>query len=769
MSSARPSSLLPRWFLVASLAAGALAAACGDDLGASPGGPGGAAGVGGSGGPGSVTSGEALYKQHCASCHGPAGEGGSGKKLRGWAKGQQELVSTIDLRMPPQNPAACAGQCAVDVAAYILANFKAEPLDCKGNELPARRLRLLTRREYNSTVRDLLRLGGSAAGATCSVDADCAVATESCVAGACQKDPCNVRTFVYPAQGKSLTSVHVAGSFNGWPGTLAAGGWPMTYVPGKDVYVAKRTVGDGTYAYKFVLNESEWVADAANPKKESDGFGGQNSLLEVSCGAGGGAPSGGQEGPALDLAKSFPAESRPTGFSYDNNADAGLVTSIHVEQYLKASAQVAKLALGNAAQVVPCGDVTEGVCRGKFVAEFGRRAFRRPLSGAEVARYEKLAQGQATHEQAVEAVVRGMVMSPFFLYRSELGVAQPDGSYRLTGHEVASALSYTFWGTLPDDELASAADQGKLATAEGVEEQARRLLASPRARATLGVFSQQWLGIEALGEVTRSSVLYPGWSAAVGTTMAEETRRFVEHVFFDGSRKLDELLTADYSFVNAQVAPLYGVTGPGAGFSRMQLPPERRAGLLGQGSVLTSTAHSDQSSPIRRGLFVRERLLCQELGAPPANAGGVPEVDPDATTRERFQQHSSDPFCRSCHQYIDEVGFGMERFDAIGRYRTTENGQPIPPDGNMNDVEGLGTGTKGLYDALPELASLVAGSEAFHRCFTRQAYRFAHGALEKDADLCPLEDLHTQFASSGYDVRELLVSIARSPGFAARR
>jgi hypothetical protein len=201
----------------------------------------------------------------------------------------------------------------------------------------------------------------------------------------------------------------------------------------------------------------------------------------------------------------------------------------------------------------------------------------------------------------------------------------------------------------------------------------------------------------------------------------------------------------------------------------MQLPPERRAGLLGQGSVLTSTAHSDQSSPIRRGLFVRERLLCQELGAPPANAGGVPEVDPNATTRERFQQHSSDPFCRSCHQYIDEVGFGMERFDAIGRYRTTENGQPIPPDGNMNDVEGLGTGTKGLYDALPELASIVAGSEAFHRCFTRQAYRFAHGALEKDADLCPLEDLHTQFAASGYDVRELLVSIARSPGFAARR
>ncbi len=762
MSAVRLLAPLPRWLLAAALAASALAAACGDDLGTAPGGVQGAAGSSGS-----VTSGAALYKQHCASCHGPAGEGSSGKKLKGWTKGQAELVSTIDLRMPPQDPKACQGSCAADVAAYILANFKAEPLDCKGNELPPRRLRLLNRREYNATVRDLLRLGGSAAGATCATDADCAIATESCVAGACQKDPCNVRTFVYPAQGKTYQSVHVAGSFNGWPGTVAAGGWKMTHIPGKDLYVTKQTIASGTYAYKFVLDETTWIPDPANPKGEPDGFGGQNSLLEVSCEGGGEGQEG--TGPVVDLAKNFPAESRPTGFSYDNNADAGLVTSVHVEQYLKASAQVAKLALGNAGQLVPCGSVHQGACSKQFVEGFGRRAFRRPLTGAEVARYEKLAQGQPSHEKAVEAVVRAMVLSPFFLYRSELGVAQPDGSFRLTGHEIATALSYTFWGTLPDDELASAADQGKLSDPKDIEAQARRLLASPRARVTLGVFSQQWLGISAVSELTRSAVLYPGWSASVGASMAEETRRFVEHVIFDGSHRLDELLTADYSFVDAQLAPIYGVGAPGAGFAKTQLPPERRAGLLGQGSVLASTAHSDQSSPIRRGLFVRERLLCQDLGAPPPNAGGVPEVDPNATTRERFRQHSSDPFCRSCHQYIDEVGFGMERFDAIGRHRLEENGQPIPPDGNMNDVEGLGTGTKGLYDTLPELASIVAGSEAFHRCFTRQAYRFAHGALEQDVDLCPLEDLQGEFAASGYDVRELLVSIARSPGFSARR
>ncbi|MCS6898680.1 MAG: DUF1592 domain-containing protein [Myxococcales bacterium] len=762
MSAVPLPASLPRWILAAILVASSLAAACSEDSSVTSGG----ASDGSSGSPGSVTSGEALYKQHCASCHGPTGEGGSGKKLKGWTKGWAELVSTIDLRMPPQDPKRCQGTCATDIAAYILANFQAEPLDCKGNELPPRRLRLLNRREYNATIRDLLRLGGSAAGTTCSTDADCAIATESCLAGVCQKDPCNVRTFIYPAQGKTYASVHVAGSFNGWAGTIAAGGWLMTYLPSKDVYVTKRTIASGTYAYKFVLDETNWVPDPANPKGEPDGFGGQNSLLEVSCESGG----EGQEspGPVVDLAKNFPAESRPTGFSYDNNADAGLVTSVHVEQYLKASAHVAKLALSHAAQLVPCGSVHQGSCSKQFIEGFGRRAFRRPLTGAEVARYEKLAQGQPTHEKAVEAVVRAMVLSPLFLYRSELGVPQPDGSYRLTDHEIASALSYTFWGTLPDDELASAADQGKLSDPKEIEAQARRLLASPRARVTLGVFSQQWLGVSAVGELTRSTVLYPSWSASLGMAMAEETRRFVEHVIFDGSHKLDELLTADYSFVNAQLASIYGMSAPEVGFSKALLPPERRAGLLGQGSVLTSTAHSDQSSPIRRGLLVRERLLCQDLGVPPPNAGGVPEVNPNATTRERFRQHSSDPFCRSCHQYIDEVGFGMERFDAIGRYRLEENGQPIPPDGNMNDVEGLGTGTNGFYDTLPELAAIIAGSEAFHRCFTRQVYRFAYGALEKDVDLCPLQALYQQFAASGYDVRELLVAIVRSPGFSTR-
>ncbi|MCA9699864.1 MAG: DUF1588 domain-containing protein, partial [Myxococcales bacterium] len=194
----------------------------------------------------------------------------------------------------------------------------------------------------------------------------------------------------------------------------------------------------------------------------------------------------------------------------------------------------------------------------------------------------------------------------------------------------------------------------------------RRLLDDPRARELLGTFAAQWLGIESIAVADKSTVTYPEWQPALGAAMAEETRRFVTHVVFDGSGSFDELLTADYSLVNPALASHYGIAGldPGLGdqdFVEAQLPPER-AGILGHASLLASYAHSDQSSPVRRGLFVRQRLLCQQFGTPPPNAGGVPEVDPNATTRERFRQHSSDPNCSICHQFIDELGFGFERF-----------------------------------------------------------------------------------------------------------
>ena len=715
---------------------------------------------GGDGGGGDHARGEALYREHCAPCHGLVGDGGVGPALRGWPHGQDALVTAIDATMPPQNPAVCTGACAVDVAAYVLTLGEAT---CDGLVTAApRQLRLLTRREYDATARDLLRLGGGGGGAPCDVDAACDLARESCVAGACAPDPCGRHTFILPAGGQLHASVHVAGSFNGWPPTLAAGGWPMEHVPERDLYYAKRDLPNGAHTYKFVIDEATWLPDPQNPKVEPDGYGGQNSVLQLACAGDGG-------GPLFSPARDFPVESRPKGYGYDNNAAAGLVTAVHVEQQLKAAAEVAALAAQRLDVLLPCDPAADPAgCAAAFARDFGRRALRRPLADDEVARYQALILGEPTFAGGVEVALRVMLATPSFLYRSELGVPQGDGTYRLTPHEVAAALSYAFWGTTPDDLLLDAADAGELATPAQIEAQARRLLADPRARDLLGAFALQWLGVEPLPAQSKSAALFPGWTPELARALVEETRRFVAHVVFDGGGAFDTLLTADYSLLTPALAAHYGAPAPAGEWQPAPQAPGR-AGLLGHASVLATYAHSDQSSPVRRGLFVRERLLCQHFGTPPANAGGVPEIDPGATTRERFRQHSADPACALCHQYIDELGFGFERFDAVGRWRDQENGLPIDPQGDMNDVEGMGAGTRAPFHSLPELAALLAGSDAAHDCFARQAYRFAMGYLEAPADLCGLAAIEDRFAAAGYDVRELLVAIAGAPSFTLRR
>jgi hypothetical protein len=181
--------------------------------------------------------------------------------------------------------------------------------------------------------------------------------------------------------------------------------------------------------------------------------------------------------------------------------------------------------------------------------------------------------------------------------------------------------------------------------------------------------------------------------------------------------------------------------------------------------VLASYAHSDQTSPVRRGVFVRERLLCQEMPTPPPNAATIPVIEDGASTRERFAQHSADPSCSACHRLIDPVGFGFEAFDAIGRHRTTEAGQPVDASGVIEGLDGGAT----AFDGLPELAASLAASSEAPACFARQAYRQALGGLEGDAQRCDLERLASAFAAARHDIRELLVAITQLDSFRYRR
>lgn len=686
--------------------------------------------------PDAVAKGAALYVEMCSVCHGTRGQGVSAPALAPSTKSDEELHKIISERMPPGSPGRCNGRCPQYLTAYIRAGMQAGPPTCAERSLGTRRLRLLTRREYQNTLQDLLPKSGG---------------------------PCALPSFSYAPMGKTLRSVHVAGSFNGWAGTIAAGGWPLTYSATDKRWLLVRALDPGSYSYKFVLDEKDWIADASNPRSMPDGFGGQNSVLTVTCKPGS-AP--------LDLTADLPPDARPEGYGFDNHSDGRIVSEQHLEGYRKGAAIASKQVTDNLASVLPCdasGGRTE-ICADQFLKSFGLRAFRRPLRDAELGRYKALIAKQKTFSDGISAAVQALLTSPNFLYRSEVGELQGDGTYRLTSYEVASALSYLLWGSMPDEELFAAAARGDLSSGPAIREQAQRLLKSPRSREVIGAFGLAYLGAEDILTNNKSTILYPEFSATLRSAMADETQRLFSHVAFDGSGRFEELFTADYSFLNADLAKLYGVGGVvSSELSKQSYGPLPRSGVLGHASVLGSYSHSDQSSPIRRGLFVRRQLLCEELPPPPPNAGGVPAVDPNATTRERFRQHTSVAFCKSCHQYIDDLGFGFERYDAIGKWREAENGRPIDSVGDLNDREALGSLTHAPYSSLKELGAMLAESDRARSCFVRKTVRYVRGAQEDVAeDLCTLWKLQSRFRDSGYNLRELILSVTESEGFLFR-
>ncbi|MEZ4410928.1 MAG: DUF1592 domain-containing protein [Polyangiales bacterium] len=682
-----------------------------------------------------------AYASMCAACHGEVGEGGTGTRLVDTPRDLNALAVAIDARMPLGNPGACRGACATSLARFIKDTFTSAALACPTVPPSPRRIRLLNRREYRNTLRDLL-----------------APASDAPASAA----PCTRRTFTYDTGDRDATSVSVAGSFNAWSTTA----WPLTRVDGTRRWTLTRDLEVGTHQYKFVVDGRDWVRDPSNPDTAPDGFNGQNSVLVVRCDASG----GGSVDTARDPAANLPVETRPQGFLFDTHADAALATAVHVSEYARAAAALATSLGARVRRLASCDDTTsDAACVDRFVTDFGARAFRRPLTDAEVSRYRALATRPGGLDAGLARALRAMLSSPAFLYRSEVGEAQPDGRYKLTPWEAASALSYALWATTPDAALLAAARDGTLSTAAGVEREARRLLNDPRAREQFGVFALQWLNVESVPELPRDRARFPDYSAEVGSAMVEETRRFVTAVVFDGTHTVGEVFTADWSLMNARLAGFYGFTGPtGDDFTRVSLPPERR-GVLGHGSVLLRTSHSDQSSPILRGVWVRRNLLCQEFPPPPPNAGGVPDVDPTATTRERFRQHTANVACRTCHGFIDDVGFGFERFDAVGRVRAMENGLAVDTRGRLVDMERWGAGTSLDFDQVGALGAALAESDTARRCAVRQYYRFARGYTDTARDRCAVNAAVDAMRSRNGDLREAIVAVFTSPDFLWRR
>jgi len=708
-----------------------------------------------SGGDGSYdyadSKGAPLYQQMCQVCHGETGEGGLGPALRDETKSKSELASIISSSMPQYAPGQCTGDCATEIAEFIKDGLTTKALRCDAVTPAPRRLRLLTRREYRATVRDLF--GASTPVMTCQRASDCTY-RDTCTVGSCEPTACDSQTFVFDPQGQPHTTVHVAGDFNNWAGTIAGGGLSLAYSPDSGLWVGTFQIGQGSHQYKLVLDQQTWVADPRAPASAPDGFGGQNSVVALSC-------AGPQ--PVGDPAAGFPVESRPSTFPFDTDADLALVTSTGVDAYLAAAEQIAAFVAADPNTLAQCDWAnSRASCAQSLLGDLGQRAFRRPLASDELGNYTSLVAGAPDAATGVQTAIEALLVSPSFLYRSELGVSDGNGHYKLTPYEIATALSYTFVGSTPSADLLAAAAGGELNDSAGIEKWARALLADPRARDQVSEFAAQWTGAENVLTVDKRADLFPDFDDSARTALYDETRAFAAAAVFDGTGQYTELLTANYTVLDPVSAAFYGVSGTG----NVPYADGKRAGVLGHASVLAATAHSDQTSPVVRGLLVRRNFLCEDLPPPPPTGGGLPPVDPNATTQQRFMMHSATPACSSCHTYIDQIGFGLERFDPVGRWRDSENGMAIDPNGDMNDVEQLGTNTSAPFTSLPQLAQTIATSEAGPACFVRQYLRFSRGLAETLAERCDREWVAARW---GGDVRELMVQSVLSPAFVERR
>ena len=475
-------------------------------------------------------------------------------------------------------------------------------------------------------------------------------------------------------------------------------------------------------------------------------------------------------GIAVPIVDNLPVESVVDGF--DNNAAAQVVTSRHMDEYLSTGDRLATQAMTTSkGRLLPC-DPTMAGCDRTFVTAFGPRAFRRPLTEAEITRYLALfapANTGGSFDQGMQLAIAAMLASPNFLYRSEVGEKAADGTYRLTGYEVASALSYFLWGTTPDDQLLEAARAGTLDRVDGVDTQARRLLADPRSRPAVNQFFREWLSTTGFQFTNKDTAIYPAFTDSVRTAMIAEADAFTSYVTFDGNGAFKDLFTADFVFANDALSTFYGLpalTGP----ELRKVPAGTgRGGLLTLGAVLGTHAHSNESSPVRRGVFVRQRLLCQSLPPPPLNVDTTPPgLDASLTTRDRFAKHSSDPACSQCHQYIDALGFGFERYDGVGAYRAVEAGRPIDASGQVRGIEKLTADTTATFDGPLELGALLAASPNAQACLPRQLFRYVRGGEHGGADACAIKKLQEGFSQGGLNIRQLLVDTVKQKSFLTR-
>ncbi len=481
-------------------------------------------------------------------------------------------------------------------------------------------------------------------------------------------------------------------------------------------------------------------------------------------------------GTAMTPADQFPVDDRGLGF--DNIADVLTVSPVHLQLYQSAAEALVNEALAGAQRpkILTCDLVSAGdTCARTVLRAFGRRAWRRPLTDAEVdglmSSVVMLARTNGdSWEQGVNMAMQAMLVSPNFLYRVEL---DPDATsltpHLLTSFEIASRLSYFLWSTMPDDALSAAADAGKLTDKGELAAQVKRMLADGKASALVDNFAGQWLYTRLVDDAAPDAQAFPAFDQPLRDAMKQETSLMFRDVIFGGV-PADKLLVADYTYANDRLAKHYGLPAlTGSAMQKVTLDPStHRGGFLTQASFLTVTSHPATTSPVLRGKWILGQLLCQDI-APPPNAAMAQLAPPPAgaqmqTLRQRLEQHHMNP-CAVCHVVMDPLGFGLENYDPIGQYRTMDGALPVDDSGKLPDGR--------TFDGAVELEGIVAKDPGFATCVTQKLYTYAlgrapqgtanhmdPGLLQRDADA---------FRAAGYPMAQLVTAIVTGDTFIKRR
>ena len=418
------------------------------------------------------------------------------------------------------------------------------------------------------------------------------------------------------------------------------------------------------------------------------------------------------------------------------------------------------------ARILICDPNSGPACVEKIVANLARHAYRRPVTKVEVAELEKFvgiaeAHGQSVH-QGIQLALQAMLVSPNFLFRIEHdpNPTDPAAVHKISDVELASRLSYFLWSSMPDDDLLGLAEAGKLHEPAVLDAQVKRMLADRRSAALASNFAGQWLEIRNLDVVKPDPDKFPEWGPELREAMKTETRMFFEYVLRE-NRPLSDFIDAKYTFLNARLAKFYGipdVTGPD--FRRVELTTGQRGGLLSQASVLTVSSYPTRTSVVLRGKYVLNNILGSEIPPPPPD---VPALDESAvgtlmSLRQQMEKHRADPMCASCHNKMDPLGFGLENYNAIGKWRTEDGKFPVDSSGTLPNGKSFKT-----PDEMRAL--LMAGLPQFSRCLTEKMLTYALGRGLHPYDRLTVNGINRDMAASGYRFQSLIFEIVHSAPF----